>query len=203
MCIVSTCENHAQSKALFWSHCIVVHYGLLKCVKFENKFLFHFCNSSHSTNENLPYLLSGFYVWNQWKKMSCNQHKTLEQSTLLHRCRISIKIEIQIDFSVHNVSSPCVPQFRQMKKEPQLAYWLGYGQDDQGVKVQFPTWARDFSFLHNVQTGSGAHWSSYTMGTGDFPRGVKLTTHLHLVPRLRMVELFLCSPICFHGMVLN
>jgi hypothetical protein len=29
---------------------------------------------------------------------------------------------------------------------------------------------------------------------GLFPRGVKLTTHLHLVPRLRMVELYLHSP---------
>jgi hypothetical protein len=32
--------------------------------------------------------------------------------------------------------------------------------------------------------------------------GVKLTTHLHLVPRSRMVELYLHSPICLHGVVL-
>jgi hypothetical protein len=32
--------------------------------------------------------------------------------------------------------------------------------------------------------------------------GVKLTTHLHLVPRSRKVELYLHSPICFHGIVL-
>jgi hypothetical protein len=133
----------------------------------KNKFLFHFCNSSHSTNENLPYLLSIFYVWNQWKKKSCNQPQTSEPSTLLHRCRISIKSKIQIDFSVHNVSSPYVPQYTHMKKEAHLAYWLGYGLDDQRVWVWFPTWARDFSFLHNVQTGSGAHLSSYTKGTGD------------------------------------
>jgi hypothetical protein len=42
-----------------------------------------------------------------------------------------------------------------------------------------------------VQTGSGAHPASYTMGTGgSFPgvkrgRGVMLTTHSLLVPRLR------------------
>jgi hypothetical protein len=40
-----------------------------------------------------------------------------------------------------------------------------------------------------VKTSSGAHIASYPMGTrGSFPggsigRGVKLTTHLHLVPR--------------------
>jgi hypothetical protein len=32
---------------------------------------------------------------------------------------------------------------------------------------------------------------------------VKQTTHLHLVPRLRMVELYLHSPIRIHGTVLN
>jgi hypothetical protein len=39
------------------------------------------------------------------------------------------------------------------------------------------------------------------MGTGD--QGVKLITHLHLVPRLIMVELYLYSPICLQGIVLN
>jgi hypothetical protein len=38
---------------------------------------------------------------------------------------------------------------------------------------------------------------------GLFPLGLKLTTHLHLVPRSRMVELYLHSLICFHGIVLN
>jgi hypothetical protein len=48
--------------------------------------------------------------------------------------------------------------------------------------VRFPTGERDFSLLHSVQTGSGAHPASYPMGTGGyFPegkaaRGVKLTS---------------------------
>jgi hypothetical protein len=33
--------------------------------------------------------------------------------------------------------------------------------------------------------------------------GVKLTTHLHLVPRSRMMEIYLHSPLCLHGVVLN
>jgi len=44
-------------------------------------------------------------------------------------------------------------------------------------------------FSASVQTGSGAHPASWTMGTGYFRgvngRGVALTTHLHLAPRLR------------------
>jgi hypothetical protein len=34
-------------------------------------------------------------------------------------------------------------------------------------------------------------------------RGVKLTTHLHLVLKSRMVELYLHSPTRLHGAVLN
>jgi hypothetical protein len=34
-------------------------------------------------------------------------------------------------------------------------------------------------------------------------QGVKLTTHLHLVPRSRMVELYFHSTICLHGLVHN
>jgi hypothetical protein len=33
--------------------------------------------------------------------------------------------------------------------------------------------------------------------------GLKLTTHFHLVLRPRMVELYLHSPICLHGVVLH
>jgi len=44
-------------------------------------------------------------------------------------------------------------------------------------------------FSVGVQTGPGAHPTSYTMGTGSFPGqggwGVALTTHPHLGPRLK------------------
>jgi hypothetical protein len=40
------------------------------------------------------------------------------------------------------------------------------------------------------------------MGMGG-GRGEKLTTHLHLVPRPRKVELYFHSLICLHGIVLN
>jgi len=49
-----------------------------------------------------------------------------------------------------------------------------------------------FSLHHRVQTGSEAHPASHPMGTGGLltrdksGRGVKLTTRIHLVPRLRI-----------------
>jgi hypothetical protein len=64
------------------------------------------------------------------------------------------------------------PQFRGVN---QLRSWdssVSVGQElvDRGVGVLLPVEARDFSFLHNVQTGSEAHPASYTMDTaGCFP----------------------------------
>jgi hypothetical protein len=68
---------------------------------------------------------------------------------------------------------------------------------------------QDFSVLHGVQIGSGTHPASYPMGTGRYSlrrksgQDVKLTTHLHLMPKSRMGELYLYSPICVRCVVLN
>jgi hypothetical protein len=72
-----------------------------------------------------------------------------------------------------------------------LGVALGYGLDDRCSRIRFPARPGNFSLHHRVQTGSGAHLASYPMGTGAFSlwqsgRDVKLTTHLHLVPRSRM-----------------
>jgi hypothetical protein len=48
-----------------------------------------------------------------------------------------------------------------------------YGLDDRAIGVRFPAGAKEFSCSLCVQTGSGAHPASCTMGTrGPFP-GVK------------------------------
>jgi hypothetical protein len=45
-----------------------------------------------------------------------------------------------------------------------------YGLDDRTIRVRSPTGAKDFSCILCVQTGSGAHLASCTMGTGGpFP----------------------------------
>jgi hypothetical protein len=49
---------------------------------------------------------------------------------------------------------------------------LGYGLDDRGSGVRFPTGAGKFSPHHRVQNGSGAHPASYTIDTrGSFTWG--------------------------------
>jgi hypothetical protein len=41
-----------------------------------------------------------------------------------------------------------------------------YGPDDRAIGVRSPAGANDLSCILCVQTGSGAHPASYTMGTG-------------------------------------
>jgi hypothetical protein len=45
----------------------------------------------------------------------------------------------------------------------------GYGLDDREIEVRSPAGAEDFSSNLCVQTGSGAHPASCTMGTGGGP----------------------------------
>jgi hypothetical protein len=69
---------------------------------------------------------------------------------------------------------------------------LGYGLDDRGSRVRFLAGAGNFFLHRHVQNGSGVHPASYPMGTGGLllwrcsGRGVKLTTHLNLLPTSRM-----------------
>jgi hypothetical protein len=77
-----------------------------------------------------------------------------------------------------------------------------YGLDDRAIGVRSPAGVEDFSSSLCVQTGSGAHPASCTVGTGGpFPggkkrgRGVTLTTHPHLVPRSRMSRSYTSSPL--------
>jgi hypothetical protein len=84
----------------------------------------------------------------------------------------------------------------------------GYGLANCVVGVPFLAEARFFcipqcpdrlwdppSLLSNEYQGLFPGWYSGW--------GVKLATHLHLVPRSRIVELYLHSPICLHDIVLN
>ena len=57
--------------------------------------------------------------------------------------------------------------------------------------IRIPVGAIYLSLPKNVQTGSGAHPASHVMDIGGLSiekisRGMKLTTHLQLVPRLTM-----------------
>jgi hypothetical protein len=75
-----------------------------------------------------------------------------------------------------------------------------YGLDDRAIGVLSPAGARDFSSNLYVQTGSGAHPASCTMGTGDPFPGAKARPERdadhspHLVPRSIMSRSYTSSP---------
>jgi hypothetical protein len=62
----------------------------------------------------------------------------------------------------------------------------GYGLDDRGVGIRDLVRSRIFSSPRHPDRFWGLYPAFYPMGTGGtFPRGVKLTTYLQLVPRSR------------------
>jgi hypothetical protein len=72
-----------------------------------------------------------------------------------------------------------------------------YGLDDRG---SIPAGAKNFSYRLFVQTGSGAHPASCTMGTGVLTPVLKrdlsvtLTTHPHLVQGSSISRSYTSSP---------
>jgi hypothetical protein len=82
-------------------------------------------------------------------------------------------------WKIHILSSPpwsscyssfCMFMISFKSRDSSVGIALGYGLDDRGSMVWFPTGAGNFSLHHRVQNGSGAHQASYPMGTGgSFP----------------------------------
>jgi hypothetical protein len=101
---------------------------------------------------------------------------------------ISIELSLKTDNStVHNI-------YRELfnSRDSSVGIPLGYGLNDRGSRVRFRAGAGNFPLHHRVQNGSGTHPASYNGYQGLFPwgwsdRGVKLTTHLYLVPRSKNV----------------
>jgi hypothetical protein len=75
-----------------------------------------------------------------------------------------------------------------------------YGLDDRAIGVRSPAGAKDFSSNLCVQTGSGAHPTSCTMGTGGPFPGAKARPRRdadhspHLVPRSIISRSYIFSP---------
>jgi hypothetical protein len=96
-------------------------------------------------------------------------------------------------------SVPC-----SLRHDASLTPWFqwtrAYGLDNRAIGVRSPAGAKDFSSNLCVQTGSGAHPASCTMGTGVLSpgvkrgRGVMLTTHPLLVPMSWMSRSYTFSP---------
>jgi hypothetical protein len=59
-----------------------------------------------------------------------------------------------------------------MSSDSSVGIALSYGMDDRRSRVRFPAGAGNFSLHHRDKNGSGAHPTSYPVGTRDaFPGG--------------------------------
>jgi hypothetical protein len=59
-----------------------------------------------------------------------------------------------------------------VNRDSSVSTATGYGLHGRGIGVWFPGGTRDFSLVHSVHTGSGAHPACIPVGTeGSFPRG--------------------------------
>jgi hypothetical protein len=70
-----------------------------------------------------------------------------------------------------------------------------YGLDDRAIDVRSPAEAKDFSSIFCVQTGSGVHPASCTMGTGcPFPGGKERpgSDANHIPPHLVLSASMVC-----------
>jgi hypothetical protein len=56
----------------------------------------------------------------------------------------------------------------------QSVQYLDHRLDNQSIKVELLTQARDFPFLHSIQTVYGAHPASHSMGIGSYMPGGKV-----------------------------
>lgn len=64
-----------------------------------------------------------------------------------------------------------------MEPDSSLGIAMCYRLDSQGTGFPLQAGARNFSFLHNVQTAPGDHAASYPMDTGGgFPGGKEVVT---------------------------
>jgi hypothetical protein len=72
----------------------------------------------------------------------------------------------------HITTFMCVYIYIYISRGSSVSIVSGYGLGDRAIGVRSPGGAKDFSSILCVQTGSGAHTASCTMGTGGpFPGG--------------------------------
>jgi hypothetical protein len=87
----------------------------------------------------------------------------------------------------------------------QMPGWLSRYSDGLHARRQgFDSLQGQETFLHSVHTGSGAHpTSSIQRVPRKNGQGMNLTTHLHLLPRSKILGIYLHSLIHLHGVVFN
>jgi hypothetical protein len=111
-----------------------------------------------------------------WRAGGTTAHCSLQSATVSRAVRLQVK-------AIRGWEG-WKPTESTRKMLAQSVQWPCYRLDN---RSSIPTGTGNFPLRQRVQTGSGAHPASYPVGAGgNTAGGVKLTTRLHLTPRLRM-----------------
>jgi hypothetical protein len=141
-------------------------------------------------------------VWNKRYRLQWGVHfimyEVFLRGTVFEKIG-GVRFEFHIKWGFHSTES----------RDSSVGIAMGYGLDDRGSRVRFPSGARNFSLHHRVQNSSGTHPASYPMGTrASFPGGKAAGAwswpHLHLVPISKNAWSYTSTPaIRLHGVVLS
>jgi hypothetical protein len=138
-------------------------------------------------------VLESHYINAFWK-----QRKVLQGWTHMHT-GLPLEMQPKLQQCLHAYGRDqhcCLIQYFFVRVRTRKSSRPSANSFDRNLKILLP------------KTGSGAHPAFCPMSTGGYLPGergrrLKLTTHIHLVPRSRMVEPYLHFPICLHDIVLK
>jgi len=102
------------------------------------------------------YICIHFSTFNSWMWSSLNSALTSKE------CMRGTEISC---VTVHSSSFGKIPRGQNSIFGIVTRLWVGKS------RVQIPVWARDLSFLQNVQTGPGTHPAKYSLGTWVISQG--------------------------------
>lgn len=107
-------------------------------------------------------LIPMVFLWYYNQNVRHRRPKDVPQHLVIHQ--FTSANSLTSNFSQIKSSNIIVP-FPSTAGIAQSAQWLAYGLDNQGIVLRFQGWE---TFLQIVQTGSGTHPASLSMGT--FPQ---------------------------------
>jgi hypothetical protein len=174
-------------------------------------------------NARLLWAIAAFRTWLQllvgpicefWVNVPClmwNYASSLSYKVFQH-CKIFVSYFplLQSKFSVLFQFTICFSNdesYRQLVERPGSSVGIAVGMS-WTVGVRFQACAKIILYSTEFRPLLGPtyphiQWVTRALSPALSSQGMKLTTHLLLVPRLRKLEMYLHSTICLHGIVFN
>jgi hypothetical protein len=172
-------KTNFKPEYLHLFHCVFLK-NVLKEIADIARFIFE--NISHHLGNQIPYKIWK-RLWNTLYSLEFNS----ENSFILESNSIS--------------STSSAFRYDYVSRDSSVGIATAYGLDCRGSIPDRSKRIFSFPQLPDQLWGPSEYRGVFLRRSSG--RVVKLTTHLHLVPRSRMMELYINSPIRLHGIMLN